>query len=134
MIGKLLLATSLLLSFNANEASMNGQTVNGKILDPRITACGIRIDGDDNLFLRPFIETSDELAGTFRLAITNRSGSNASVTSQTNRFSGGSLGSSVVGIGRAAQVSVSFEVNEVSGTALCRVKTDLNFDKNSTRL
>jgi hypothetical protein len=134
MIGKSLLATGFLLFSSASEASMNGRTINGDILDPRIAACGVTIDGNGGVFLRPFIETSHELAGTYRFAIASRSGSNSSVTSQANRFSGGSLGSSVVGIGRASKVSIDLEVTEANGAALCRVKTDIDLDEGAIRL
>lgn len=134
MIGTSLLAMSLLLFSNASEASMNGQTVNGDILDPRIFACGVTIDGNGGVFLRPFIETSHQLMGTYRFTITSRSGSNSNATSQTNRFSGGSLGSSMVGIGRASQVSIDLEVRETNGAALCRVTTNIDLDEGETRL
>lgn len=134
MIGKSLLATGLLLFSSSSEASMNGRTINGDILDPRIAACGVTIDGDGGVFLRPFIETSHELAGTYRFAISSRSGSNSNTTSQTNRFSDGKLGSSVVGIGRASQASIELEVTEANGAALCRVKTDIDLDEGAIRL
>lgn len=134
MIGKSLIATGLLLFSSASEASMNGQTIDGDILDPRIAACGVTVDGNGGVFLRPFIETSHELAGTYRFAITSRSGSNSNTTSQANRFSGGTLGSSVVGIGRASRVSIDLEVTEANGAALCRVKTDIDLDEGAIRL
>lgn len=134
MIGKSLIATSLLLFSSASEASMNGQTINGDILDPRIAACGVTIDGDGGLFLRPFIETSHQLAGTYRFAITSRSGSSSNATSQTNRFTGGSLGSGTVGIGQASRVSIDLEVTEANGAALCRVKMDIDLDEGEIRL
>lgn len=134
MIGKSLIATSLLLFSSASEASMNGQAINGDILDPRIAACGVTIDGDGGLFLRPFIETSYQLAGTYRFAITSRSGSNSNATSQTNRFTGGSLGSGMVGIGQASRVSIDLEVTEANGAALCRVKTDIDLNEGEIRL
>ena len=87
MIGKSLIATGLLLFSSASEASMNGQTIDGDILDPRIAACGVTVDGNGGVFLRPFIETSHELAGTYRFAISSWSGSNSNTTSQANRFS-----------------------------------------------
>ena len=134
MIGKSLIATGLLLLSSASEASMNGQTIDGDIFDPRIAACGVTVDGNDGVFLRPFIETSHELAGTYRFAISSRSGSNSNTTSQANRFSGGTLGSSVVGIGRASRVSIDLEVTEANGAALCRVKTDIDLDEGAIRL
>lgn len=134
MTGISLFLTGLLLFSTASEASMNGQIIPGDILDPRITACGVRIDGGEFARLRPFIETSDALAGSFSISITKRSASGTSVSSQSNRFGGGSLGAAVIGVDRPASVAIDMQVNEAGGTALCRVKTDIELDEASMRL
>lgn len=134
MTGISLFLTGLLLSSSASGASMNGLTVNGTILDPRIAACGVHVEETDFARLRPFIETSDALAGSFRIAVTKRSSSGTSVSSQSNRFAGGSLGNMVLIVDRPSQVAIDMAVMDGDGTLLCRVKTDIELDENSIRL
>ena len=134
MFGKSLIVAGLLLTSNASEASMNGQTIRGEILDTRIADCGVRIDGTELARLQPFIETSEALAGTFRISLTKRSPSGTSVTTQANRFSGGSLGRMILAVDRPAEVTIDMQVDAEDGTSLCRIATELHLEESEIRL
>ncbi|AZN71363.1 hypothetical protein D5400_08850 [Georhizobium profundi] len=134
MTGMSLLLMGLLLSTGASGASINGQTIDGDILNSRIAACGVEIDGTDFARLRPFIETSEALAGSVQIAVTKRSASGVSQTSQTNRFADGSLGAIVITVDKPSRVAIEMAVIANDGTPLCRLQTDVELDEHSIRL
>ena len=98
---------------------MNGQTILGNTSDPRIKACGIRINGQQMATLRPFIEAADDLSGSFTLGIATQSSGGSSTTSQKNRFSAGSLGDTQVVINRVGRVRLTHVVIDDTGSLLC---------------
>lgn len=105
---------------------MNGHTLSGEILDQRITACGVHVEDGAMARIRPFIETSVDLSGTFRLNVVKRSPSGTSTTSQSNVFRAGSLANVTVGIDRPSTVTIDLEVMAANGQPLCRLSKELS--------
>lgn len=105
----------------ASEASMSDQTISGKILDQRITACGVRVSGEEMAALRPFIETSADVSGTFRVTITKKSASGTSMINQGNAFSAGKLGNVILAVDRPSKVSIHMTVSDTTGKPLCEL-------------
>lgn len=116
------------------EASMNGQTVNGEILDRRIAQCGVHIDGSEIAMMRPFIKTSEPLAGEFHIIITKQSSSGTSMSNQSGRFTDGSLGETVLAVERPSTVLINMQVNATGGKILCRMNAQVNLEPPMTRL
>jgi hypothetical protein len=106
-----------------NEASMSDQVIFGEILDSRITACGVRIDAGQMAALRPFIETSAEVSGTFRVSVTKKSTSGTSMINQGNAFSAGSLGNVLLAVDRPSNLTIEMAVRDRDGKELCRLST-----------
>jgi hypothetical protein len=124
----------LLVSSMTGEASMNDRIVTGEILDQRVAQCGVRIDGTEIATLRPFIEMSEALTGTFRINVTKRSRSGTSMTSQSNRFANGSLGETVLAVDRPSTVVIDMQVNGTDGKIYCRVNAEIELEEPSIRL
>jgi hypothetical protein len=110
-----------LLSATTSEASMSDQVISGEILDARITACGVRVGDGDMAALRPFIETSADVSGTFRVSLTKKSTSGTSMINQDNAFAAGSLGNVVLAVDRPSNVLIQMTVTDNAGKALCRI-------------
>lgn len=119
-------ALSPLLIATTSEASMSDQIIFGEILDSRITACGIRIDAGEMATLRPFIETSANISGAFRVSMTKKSASGTSMINQGNAFSAGSLGNVLLAVDRPSKLSIQMTVNDADGKTLCRLATDVD--------
>ncbi len=134
MQGMPLFLTGLMLSSTTPGASMDGSTVNGMIFDHRIEACGVYVEVSELALLRPFIEASRELAGSFQIAVTKQSRSGTAMTSQSNRFAGGSLGNVTLAVDRPSRIAIDMTVMAPDGTRLCRVDTSIEFDEPSIRL
>lgn len=113
---------------------MNGQTIHGTTSDPRITACGVRIDGQQMATLRPFIEAADDLSGSFTLGIATQSPGGSSSTSQRNQFSAGSLGETQVVINRVGRVRLTLVVIDNAGIPLCDLDQTIELSPTTTRI
>ena len=123
-IGPFVLAA--FFSANLSQASMNGDILLGTSLDPRVTRCGIRIDGADMARIAPFIETSqNDLSGRVRLEIAKRSSSGSSITSQVIGFAGGSLGSLVVVVDRPSHARIVMTVSDNRDGTLCQLEREI---------
>jgi hypothetical protein len=122
-----LLLTGLMLS-------STGSTVDGTTFDPRIEACGVHVEVSEMALLRPFIEASPDLAGSFRIAVTKRSRSGTAITSQSSRFTGGSLGDVSLAVDQPSRIDIDMTVTAPDGTALCGVDTNIEFDEPPIRL
>lgn len=125
---------TIAFGFQASASSMNGQTILGTISDPRITACGVRIDGEEMAVLRPFIEGAGDLSGTFALSIAAQSNGGSSTTSQKNRFSAGSLGETQVVINRPGRVRVTLVVTDGAGKPLCDLDETIELSLPTTKI
>lgn len=120
-----ILLVSLILSAAtlSSEASTNG--IAGRPLDPRVTRCGVTISGQELAVLRPFIETSDDLSGTFQVLLTKTSTGGTSAIRQATRFQGGSLGDVRLTVDRPSAVKLQLTVTETSGAPLCSIDAQL---------
>ncbi|PSJ60812.1 curli-like amyloid fiber formation chaperone CsgH [Pseudaminobacter soli (ex Li et al. 2025)] len=119
-------ALAPVLLSTASEASMSDQVISGEILDNRITACGVSIDDGQMATLRPFIETSANISGIFRVSVTKRSVSGTSMMNQDNAFSAGSLGNVRLVVDRPSKLSIQMIVNDADGRALCRLAAEID--------
>lgn len=128
------LVAGILALLAAGGASMNGRTINGETLDPRVTACGVVVEEGAIARLRPFIEASAELAGTFRLVVVKRSASGTSTSSQSNAFRAGTLGTFFVGIDRPSTARIELDVKANDGRPLCRLSRELKLGDETTEL
>lgn len=115
-----------LILTTASEASMSDQVISGEILDERVTACGVRIDNGQMAALRPFIETSANISGTFRISMTKKSASGTSMINQGNAFSAGSLGNVILAVDRPSNLSIQMTVNDADGKVLCRLAANVD--------
>lgn len=113
---------------------MNGQTILGNTSDPRVTACGVRIVGQQMATLRPFIEGADDLSGSFTLGIATQSPGGSSTTSQKNRFSAGSLGDTQVVINRVGRVRLTLAVIDDAGNPLCDLDQTIELAPTTTQI
>ncbi|MEI2297365.1 curli-like amyloid fiber formation chaperone CsgH [Ensifer sp. MJa1] len=113
---------------------MNSQTILGNISDARITACGLRIEGEEMAVLRPFIEAARDLEGTFALNIAAQSEGRNSTTSQRNSFSAGSLGQTQVAINRSGRVRVTLVVTDGAGKSLCDLDQTIELSLPTTKI
>ncbi|KQU88573.1 hypothetical protein ASD00_29045 [Ensifer sp. Root31] len=127
-------AVSITFGFQASASSMNGQTILGNTSDPRITACGVRIGGQETATLRPFIEGATDLNGSFALGIATQSTGGSSTTSQKNRFSAGSLGDTQVVINRTGRVRITLVVTDDTGKTLCELDQTIELSPPTTRI
>ncbi|HEV7306112.1 curli-like amyloid fiber formation chaperone CsgH [Ensifer sp.] len=134
MAARLLLIAAFVTSNDASATSMNGETLYGKINDPRVKSCGIRIDGADVAALKPFIEAADDLEGSFSLRIAKLSASGSSMTSQRNRFSAGSLGKTEIIVDRPGQLRLELTVTDDQGKVLCGLSSTVELAAPSTRI
>ena len=119
----------LLLGFS--EVSMNDQTIEGTVLDQRITRCGVVIAGDTIATLRPFIETSSALSGKVSLVLQKTSASGTSQIRQDWAFSGTTLGNSSVTVERPAAITLQIEVTDDIGGGLCRLQQQFELPVNA---
>lgn len=125
---------TITFGFPASATSMNGQTILGNPSDPRITACGVRIDGQEMATLRPFIEGATDLNGNFAFSIATHSQGGGSTTSQRNRFSAGSLGDTQVVINRPGRVRITLVVTDDAGKTLCDLDQTIELSQPTTRI
>jgi hypothetical protein len=116
-----------------SEASMSDQVISGDILDDRITACGVSINEGQMATLRPFIETSANISGTFRVSVIKRSTSGTSMMNQGNAFSAGSLGKVLLAVDRPSKLSIQMTVNDADGRALCRLSAEVDLKSAEVR-
>ncbi len=127
-------AVTIIFGFPASATSMSGQTILGNTSDPRITACGVRIGGQQMATLRPFIEGATDLNGSFSLSIATQSPGGSSTTSQKNRFFAGSLGDTQVVINRVGKVRLMLVVTDGSGKTLCDLDQTIELSQPTTRI
>ncbi|MBE7182812.1 MAG: hypothetical protein INR68_00225 [Methylobacterium mesophilicum] len=126
------LASAMVLAAQADDAPVKGQIIPGKSLDSRITACGVRVSGDEIAALRPFIETSEQVSGHFSLAVKKQSASGTSASAQSGNFSGGKLGGTVA-VDRPAKLSVEMTVTATDGKPLCRLAKEIDLGEPEIR-
>ncbi|GGD04926.1 curli-like amyloid fiber formation chaperone CsgH [Aureimonas glaciei] len=119
----LLLSLMLSAAIFPSEASTNG--IAGLALDPRITGCGVTISGGGMAVLRPFIETSSDLSGTFQVVMTKRSSGGTSAIRQSNRFKGGSLGDVQLAVDRPSSLTLRVSITEEGGAPLCSIDAEI---------
>lgn len=129
-----ILAGLFMATNTGGETSMGTHTIAGEILDERISACGVRIDGKSMARVTPFIEGAPELAGNFRIDLTKRSRSGTSMSSQANAFRGGQLGNLVLAVDRPSRVTIEMTVATSDGHPLCRLAREIQLDEPSIRL
>jgi len=84
-----------------------------------VIACGVSLSVGSQTRIVPSFEASAPLSGSYRLAVTARSGSNTNTSMQANAFSGSTLPSSQVILGPVDRLDVRFEVSDAAGTRLC---------------
>lgn len=119
----------LALAATQAEASMKDRIISGESANSRITACGVALAGAQMVTLRPFIETSaSDLAGKFRINVIKRSRSGSAMVSQSNSFSGGSLGNVVLSVDAPSTLAIDMEVTDAAGTLLCKVNRSVDLD------
>ena len=116
-----LAALAPLLFATSVEASMSDLIISGEILDSRVVACGIRIIDGEVANLRPFIEASADVSGSFRANLTKKSASGTSMISQGNAFSAGSLGNTQMAVDRPSEISIWMSIDDTNGKPLCRL-------------
>lgn len=124
--GRTIIMLATLAATGAAEASTNGQTISGTVLDGRIERCGIEVGGTGAAVFRPFIETSARLSGSYSLRLAKRSDSGSSVIRQANRFADGSLGGATLVVERPAQVVLEMSVADADGRPLCELRAELD--------
>jgi hypothetical protein len=122
------LASALVLGGNTGAFSMDSQTLDARILDSRVVKCGVTIESGAMTRIRPFIETSESLAGKFAITVHGRSGTNTNFTSQTVSFPGNNL----IAIGQPSSISIEM-VATSGGAELCRLSENIDFDAPGTR-
>lgn len=128
------LVAGILALLTAGGVSMNGRTIKGEILDPRITACGVVVEEGAMATLRPFIEAPADLEGTYRLMVAKRSASGTSTSSQANPFRAGTLGTPVISIDRPSTARIELEVKTRDGQSLCRLSRELKLGDETIEL
>lgn len=118
----------------SGEVSMSSQIVSGEILDNRVASCGVEVRDGPMVTLRPFMEASGELSGSFTVIVTKKSRSGKSTTRQGGNFGDGRFGGNLIGVDRAPVVGIDLQVTAGDGTPLCRLTRDLEFGDEAIRL
>ena len=110
----------------AIDASANDMQLSGRSTDPRVTRCGVTVQMDDRYAtIAPFIETTIQLAGDYRLEVTKSSKGGSSRSVQASAFSGSDLGSTTITVDWPADISVLLSVTSESGAPLCDASVKL---------
>ena len=122
-------AGALIFSSNCGAASMAGQIFNAKILDQRVTRCGVSIDGEAMKTIRPFIETSPDLKGKIDINVQSRSGSNTNFTRQSVGFPG----NNTISVGNPASMRIEMTATS-DGKEICRLSEEIKFDQPGIRI
>lgn len=128
------IVAGMLALLQAGGVSMNGRIMDGEILDNRVTACGVHVEEGPIARIRPFIEASADLAGTFSLGLSKRSASGTSVTRQSRAFEAGTLDGVAVAIDAPSSVAIELDVRAADGTALCRLSRKLEIGEGTIDL
>jgi hypothetical protein len=122
MFRPILAASIFLLATGAGQPAMTDRTFLGDALDPRIARCGVTIDGDGLVTLRPFLDASADVAGSFRLLVRKHSAGGSSLTSQAGNFANGTLGNLVVMLNAPATMDLTMTLDDQRGAPLCRLE------------
>ena len=92
MFKTLFAASVLSIATSSTGISMSNQIFFGQVQDLRVEKCGVAIDGHGVVSIRPFIQASADVSGSFHIRVNKRSSAGTSVTDQSGRFTNGSLG------------------------------------------
>ncbi|MBZ9701737.1 MULTISPECIES: hypothetical protein [unclassified Mesorhizobium] len=122
-------ASVLVLAGSIGAFSMTDQTLEAKILDHRVVKCGVTIESGTMTTLRPFIQTTGNIAGKIAIKVQSRAGSNTNLSSQTVSFPG----NSVITVGRPTNLKIEM-VATSEGSELCRLSEDIDFDAQGIRI
>lgn len=124
-----LLAFVLVLAHNSGAVSMDMQTLDAKILDPRVVKCGVTIESGATARIKPFIETREAIAGKIAITVRSQTGSNSNLTSQTVAFPG----NNIITVGRPSKLKIDMTATS-AGTELCRLSEHIEFDAQGIRI
>ncbi len=117
------IAPLLLIVFSStSEASMGDQTILGRVLDPRIQRCGVIVEGDGIVTVRPFIEASSDVYGTLTLRVGKTSNSGTSVSAQTGPVAEGRATDMVIAVNAPARLELSMAIDDARQAPLCRLE------------
>jgi len=126
---ELLFAGAVILSSNSGAASMASQTLEAEILDPRVTRCGVSIEGDAMKTIRPFIEAVPEMKGKIDINVQSRSGSNTNFTRQSVGFPGNNM----ISVGRPTSMRIEMTATS-DGKQICRLSREIEFSEPGIRI
>jgi hypothetical protein len=124
-----LFAGAMILSSSNGAASMASQTLDAEILDPRVTRCGVSIEGEAMKIIRPFIEAAPDMKGKIDIDVQSHSGSNTNFTRQSVGFPGNSL----ISVGRPTSMRIEM-IATSDGKQICRLSREIEFDEPGIRI
>jgi hypothetical protein len=104
------------------------QTLLGDALDARVSRCGVVVGSEDMAVVRPFIEASTDVSGSFQLFVEKSSASGSSSTSQGSSFGGGTLGEMQAVFDRPSNLQIRLTVTGEDGSPLCTLDEQLQLD------
>jgi hypothetical protein len=125
--GCFILALASIVLTATSAAATSDQTIFGTSSDPRVTRCGIAVTKGEMILVRPFIDASNDLDGSYRVDLDKVSASGHSRMVQTNAFTGGTLGNVSLQVNAGAKMVMALSVKGQDGRALCALNIELDF-------
>ncbi|MBB3543820.1 MULTISPECIES: curli-like amyloid fiber formation chaperone CsgH [unclassified Rhizobium] len=107
------------------------QIVNGKISDPRIAECGVRISSG---LIVPFLEANADFDGSYEIAVSKHSSSGTSQTRQTNQIKGGAMAVVQIAVDVPATAELDLQVSDKEGRMVCVLQQTVNLEAGPLRI
>ena len=123
----------LVIISGTGEASMNGRILEGEILDPRIARCGVSIGDGTMVAFQPFMESSEDISGQYRLSISRVSATGNRSNTQSSGVMKANHRGSVAMINGPGTATVDFELTDAGGRTMCRLHADVELNERPFR-